>query len=68
MRLAALADIHGNLVALEAALADLEALGGADRTWVLGDLANYGPRPVECIQRIQGLHNVEVIRAMATVI
>jgi predicted phosphodiesterase len=61
MRLAALADTHGNLVALEAALADLEALGGADRIWVLGDLANYGPRPAECIQRLQGLPNVEII-------
>lgn len=61
MRLAALADIHGNQLALEAALADLEAQGGADRIWVLGDLANYGPRPAECIQRVQGLPNVEII-------
>lgn len=55
MRLAVLSDIHGNLVALEAALADLEAAGGADVTWVLGDLAAFGPRPVECIRRIRAM-------------
>ena len=30
MRLAVLSDIHGNLTAFEAVLADLEAQGGAD--------------------------------------
>ena len=39
MRLAVFSDIHGNLTALDAVLADLEALGGADHTWFLGDLA-----------------------------
>lgn len=55
MRLAVLSDIHGNLLALEAVLADLEALGGADLTWCLGDLAAFGPRPAECIRRIKAL-------------
>ncbi len=55
MRLAVLSDIHGNLTALEAALADLEAQGGADTTWFLGDLAAFGPRPAECVQRVKGL-------------
>lgn len=55
MRLAVLSDIHGNLTALEAALADLAAAGGADVTWVLGDLAAGGPRPAECIRRIREL-------------
>ncbi len=55
MRLAVLSDIHGNLTALEAVLADLQAAGGADITWVLGDLAAFGPRPAECIQRIRAL-------------
>lgn len=56
MRLAVLSDIHGNLVALEAALADLQALGGADHVWILGDLAALGPRPAECIRRVRALH------------
>jgi predicted phosphodiesterase len=58
MRLAVLSDIHGNLVALEAALAALDAMGGADTVWVLGDLAAFGPRPVECIRRVQGLSEI----------
>jgi predicted phosphodiesterase len=55
MRLAVISDIHGNLAALEIALADLQAAGGADKLWVLGDHAWGGPRPVECIQRLQAL-------------
>ncbi len=55
MRLAVLSDIHGNLLALEAVLQDLEAAGGADLTWCLGDLAAFGPRPAECIRRIKAL-------------
>ncbi len=55
MRLAVLSDIHGNLSGLEAALADLKAQGGADVTWFLGDLAAFGPRPSECVQRVKGL-------------
>lgn len=55
MKLAVLSDIHGNLTALETALADLEAAGGADLTWCLGDLAAFGARPAECIRRIKAL-------------
>jgi predicted phosphodiesterase len=55
MRLAVFSDIHGNLTALEAALADLDAAGGADRVWVLGDLAAFGPRPAACIARLRDL-------------
>lgn len=55
MRLAVLSDIHGNLTALETALADLDSVGGADLTWCLGDLAAFGPRPAECIRRVKAL-------------
>jgi predicted phosphodiesterase len=61
LRLAVLSDIHGNLVALEAVLADLKQAGGADKTWVLGDLCAFGPRPVECLQVIRELPNAKVI-------
>lgn len=55
MRLAVLSDIHGNLTALEAALADLEAQGGADHTWFLGDYAAFGPRPAESVARVRAM-------------
>lgn len=55
MRLAVLSDIHGNRHALDAALADLDAVGGADLVWILGDLAAFGPDPVGCIERIREL-------------
>jgi predicted phosphodiesterase len=58
MRLAVLSDVHGNLVALETALADLEAQGGADLTWFLGDFV-FGPRPLECILRIKALSEAD---------
>lgn len=55
MKLAVFSDIHGNITAFEAALADLDALGGADHLWILGDLAAMGPRPVEATLRVKGL-------------
>ncbi|MCI0710957.1 MAG: metallophosphoesterase family protein [Chloroflexi bacterium] len=42
MKLAILADIHGNLPAMEAALTDIDRLG-VDRIIVNGDLVNGGP-------------------------
>ncbi len=55
MKLAVISDIHGHLVALEAALKDLESTGDVDVIWILGDLAAMGPRPAECIQRVRDL-------------
>ncbi|MEP7292647.1 MAG: metallophosphoesterase family protein [Chloroflexota bacterium] len=55
MRLAVLSDIHGNVTAFEAALDDLQAQGGADVTWILGDIAAFGPRPAESVQRVKAL-------------
>lgn len=55
MKLALLSDIHGNLTAFEAALADLDQVGGADHLWILGDLALMGARPAECVRRVQAL-------------
>ncbi len=55
MRLAVLSDIHGNLLALQAVLADLEAAGGADLTWILGDLVAFGPEPAACLETLRAL-------------
>jgi len=45
-----ISDIHANLVALEAVLADAPDF---TEIWCLGDLVGYGPNPNECIERIQ---------------
>ena len=45
MRILLLADIHANLVALEAVV---EHAGPVDAVWCLGDVVGYGPRPNEC--------------------
>lgn len=50
MRLAVLADVHGNAEALRAVLADLDAHGGADRLCVLGDIVLLGPDPGEVVE------------------
>ncbi|KXK50410.1 MAG: metallophosphoesterase [Chloroflexi bacterium OLB13] len=55
MRLAVLSDIHGNLTALNVVLNDLAANGPFDVTWCLGDLAAFGPRPLECVDVIRRL-------------
>jgi predicted phosphodiesterase len=47
-------DVHGNLVALETALAAGERLGAEGYLFV-GDLVGYGPEPLECIERVMGL-------------
>ncbi|MHB8462509.1 MAG: metallophosphoesterase family protein, partial [Vulcanimicrobiaceae bacterium] len=52
MRLAILSDIHGNTVALDACLADLQVQGGADEIVVAGDLCMDGPRPKRVVDRL----------------
>ncbi len=53
MRCAVVADIHSNLEAFRAVLADLEARGGADEVWCLGDVVGYGPDPRECLRLLR---------------
>lgn len=53
MRVASLYDVHGNLPALEAVLAD-PRLGDADAIVCGGDLV-AGPMPVECLERLESL-------------
>ncbi|HEY5998370.1 MAG TPA: metallophosphoesterase family protein [bacterium] len=52
MRIAVLSDIHGNLEALEAVLADVER-AGADALFSLGDIVGYGPNPGACVELVQ---------------
>ena len=54
MRTAVIFDVHGNLAALEAVLAEAEAAGAAGYA-VGGDLALFGPEPAACVDRLRAL-------------
>lgn len=76
-RIAVLSDIHGNLEALHAVLADLDALSPAlpavSQVINLGDMVGYGPEPDACvkllrergIQSILGNHEHGLLEAQA---
>jgi len=54
LRYGVLGDIHGNLEALEAVLADAERRG-VERYLCVGDIVGYGANPSECVARVRGL-------------
>lgn len=54
MKYALISDIHSNLPALEAVLADIEAHASADAVYHLGDLVGYAPWPDEVVALIRG--------------
>ena len=58
MRALILSDVHANLVALEAVLA--AAAGSYDEIWNLGDTVGYGPEPIACIDRLNGLAAIQL--------
>lgn len=51
MRIALVADIHGNDIALEAVLADIDDRG-VDQIACLGDVATLGPNPRAVLERV----------------
>ena len=53
MKKALISDIHGNLEALEAVLADIATQGITD-IYCLGDVVGYGPNPRECVDKVMG--------------
>jgi len=73
MRVAVISDIHGNLHALEAVLADVTA-EAPDEIWCLGDVVGYGPSPNECCARTRevsslvlvGNHDLAAIGSIST--
>ena len=62
MRLAAFSDIHGNPIALDAVLADIEAKGGVDGYLVVGDLVAQGYDPVGVLEKLTVLPNARFVR------
>lgn len=57
MRIALISDIHGNSIALDAVLADIEGQGGVDGYWLLGDFSAMGFDPVGVLERAAKLPN-----------
>jgi predicted phosphodiesterase len=62
MRIAILSDIHGNPIALEAVLADIQKQGPIDEYWLLGDFAAIGYDPVKVLERVSALPNARFAR------
>jgi predicted phosphodiesterase len=61
VRALVLSDLHANLEALEAALADARPRGW-DQVWVLGDLVGYGADPEEVVARVRGIGVTAIVR------
>jgi len=53
MRYALISDVHANLEALDAVLADVEARGDVDAIYHLGDLVGYSSHPNEVVARLR---------------
>jgi predicted phosphodiesterase len=49
---AIISDIHGNLEALEAVLADIDQQDDIEDIYCLGDIVGYGPNPRECVDLV----------------
>ncbi len=57
---AIISDIHGNLEALEAVLADIRSQNVTD-IYCLGDIIGYGPNPRECIDLVMQNCQITII-------
>jgi predicted phosphodiesterase len=73
MRVAVFSDIHANLPALEAVLADAED-SAVDELWCLGDVIGYGAHPDGCVELVRercdaalvGNHDLAVLGELDT--
>ncbi|MEO0478167.1 MAG: metallophosphoesterase family protein [Planctomycetota bacterium] len=73
VRIAVLGDVHGNLEALQAVLAEARALG-ATRIVQTGDVVGYGPDPGTCLEILReseaticlGNHDAAVLGTLST--
>lgn len=65
MRIALLADMHGNPLALDAVLKDIQRRGGVEGYWILGDLCSSGFDPVGVLERLAALPNARFVRGNA---
>ena len=64
MRYLVFGDIHGNVLALDAVLAAAQAREVGAYLCV-GDVVGYGPRPLECLERMLGLQRLGTLAWVA---
>jgi len=62
MRIAVLADIHGNVDALDGVLRDLSRGGSVDHILVLGDLVAFGSDVIPVVERLDSMAGASCIR------
>ena len=53
MRALIVSDVHSNIEALSAVVADAWGRGGFNQVWCLGDTVGYGPDPGDCISLLR---------------
>ena len=58
MAILIISDIHANLAAFEAVLADAE--GQWETIWCLGDIIGYGPNPNECVDLLREYDHISL--------
>src|SRR5215475_7628463 len=61
MRIVIFSDVHGNVVALEAVLAEIRRTAAPDALFVAGDLAMLGPRPAEALALLRSLDGARFV-------
>lgn len=61
-RVAVFSDIQGNPLAFDAVLADIEAAGGVDHHWFVGDAVAKGYDPVGVMERLVALPGLVAVR------
>ncbi|HYI24837.1 MAG TPA: metallophosphoesterase family protein, partial [Thermomicrobiales bacterium] len=62
MRIAIFSDVHGNIIALDAVLADVGAIGGADAYWFVGDAAALGHDPASTVKILASIPGLVAVR------
>jgi predicted phosphodiesterase len=62
MRIAIFSDVHGNSLALDAVLHDIDQAGGVDAVWFGGDSAALGFDPAGAIQRLDAIPGLVAVR------
>jgi predicted phosphodiesterase len=62
MRIVIFSDVHGNVVALEAVLADIRREAAPDALFVAGDLVLLGPRPAEALALLRSIDGARFVK------